>query len=79
MRKPILGVPEQVRHKPVCTTTEDGWRLEISDLGSGEMYYPVAKTKALISCTVTAKLICVFLFAYAKSKFPHDVAQLRVG
>ena len=29
----------------------------------------VAKTKALISFVVTAKLICVFVFAYAKSRF----------
>ena len=36
----------------------------------------VAKTKALISFTVTAKLICVFLFAYAKSRFSRDEAQL---
>ena len=32
----------------------------------------VAKTKALISFAVTAKLICVFVFAYAKCKFSHD-------
>ena len=36
----------------------------------------VAKTKALISCAVTVQLICVFVFAYAKSRFSHDVAQL---
>ena len=29
------------------------------------MYYPVSENKALISFTVTAKLICVFVFAYA--------------
>ena len=29
----------------------------------------VAKTKALISFAVTAKLICVFVFAYADSCF----------
>ena len=29
----------------------------------------VTKTKALISFTVTAKLICVFVFAYAKNGF----------
>ena len=40
------------------------------------MYY-VAKTKALISFAVTAKLICVFVFAYAKSRFSHDAAQIR--
>ena len=37
----------------------------------------VAKTKALISFAVTAKLICAFVFAYAKSRFSHIEAQLR--
>ena len=37
----------------------------------------VAKTKALISFAVTAKLICVFVFAYAKSRFSHDEAQME--
>ena len=36
----------------------------------------VAKTKGLISFAVTAKLICVFVFAYAKGRFSHDAAQL---
>ena len=35
----------------------------------------VAKTKALISYAVTAKLICVFVFAYAKCWFSHDAAH----
>ena len=39
--------------------------------------FRVAKTKALISLAVTAKLICVFVFAYAKSRFSHDEAQLE--
>ena len=36
----------------------------------------VAKTKALISIAVTAKLICVFVFAYADCWFSHDAAQM---
>ena len=36
----------------------------------------VAKTKTLISFAVTAKLICVFVFAYAKIRFSHVAAQL---
>ena len=36
----------------------------------------VAKTKALISFTVTAKLICAFVFAYADCLFSHDAAHL---
>ena len=37
------------------------------------------KTKALISFAVTAKLICVYVLAYAKSRFSHDAAQIKVG
>ena len=38
----------------------------------------IAKTKALISFAVTAKLICVFVFAYAKDRFSHDAAHMAV-
>ena len=38
----------------------------------------VAKTKALIWFAITAKLICVFVFAYAKSRFSHNEAQLII-
>ena len=36
----------------------------------------VAKTKALISFAVTAKLICAFVFAYAYCWFSHAAAHL---
>ena len=36
----------------------------------------VAKTKALICFAVTAKLICVFVYAYAKCWFSHDTAKI---
>ena len=32
----------------------------------------------LISFAVTAKLICIFVFAYAKSRFSHDAAHIAV-
>ena len=32
----------------------------------------------LISFVVTTKLICVFVFAYAKSRFSHNAAQIIV-
>ena len=38
----------------------------------------VAKTKSLISCAVTAQLICVFVFAYAKSRFSHNEAHFTL-
>ena len=34
MRKPVFGVSHQILHRPGCTTTEDGLRLEILDLRS---------------------------------------------
>ena len=37
-----------------------------------------AKTKALISFAITAKLICVLVFAHAKSRFSHDEAHFRL-
>ena len=36
----------------------------------------VLKTKALNRWAVTVQLICAFVFAYAKSRFSHDVAHL---
>ena len=41
-----------------------------------ECTIPVAKTKALISCTIIAQLICFFVSAYAKRWFSHNAAHL---
>ena len=38
-----------------------------------------AKTKALISCAVTAQLICGFVSAYANCWFSQAVAHISVG
>ena len=38
----------------------------------------VAKTKALINFAVTAKLICVFVFAYADCWFSKEAAHLTM-
>ena len=40
---------------------------------------PVAKTKALISCAVTAQLICAFVFAYADCWFSYAAAHFHTG
>ena len=77
VRKPVFGVNDQVAHKPGCTATEDGLRLEISDLHKKRSCtIHVVKTKALISFAVTAKLICVFVFAYARGRFSHNAAHI---
>ena len=38
----------------------------------------MAKTKALISCAVTAQLRCVFVFAYANRWFFHAESHLQI-
>ena len=56
-RKPVFGVSNQVRHKLGCTATEDGQRLEIFGFRKQrDCTIYVAKTKAMISCVVTAPL-----------------------
>ena len=50
------------------------WNLGFREQRDCTIY--VAKTKALISFAVTAKLICVFVFAYAKCWFSHDAAHM---
>ena len=48
-----------------CTARED-W-LRFRKFRDYTIY--IAKAKAMISCTVTVQLICVFVLAYAKSGF----------
>ena len=42
------------------------------------MYYPCSENKGADQL-VTAKLICIFVFAYADCWFSHEVAHLFVG
>ena len=78
-RKWVFWVSDQVRHKLVYAATEDGYKLEISDLRRRGVVLSVQqKTKVLISCAVTAQLICSFVFAYAKIRFSHNAAQIFV-
>ena len=58
-------VSEQVRHKPTCTVTEKSFGFK----KNRKCTIRVAKTKALISFTVTAKLICVFVFCICRLLF----------
>ena len=43
------------------------------------LYYLCSENKSADQlCGVAAQLICVFVFAYAKSRFSHDVALIKV-
>ena len=35
------------------------------------------KTKTLISCAITAQLICAFVFTHAKSRISHNALKLN--
>ena len=61
MRKLVFEVFDQVQHKPGCTATEEGLRLEISDLGSRGTVLPVSENKGadqLRSYCVTDLRLC---------------------
>ena len=53
-------------------------KMSLKGKGRGEIVpsIRVAKTKALISFAVTAKLICAFVFAYADCWFSHGAAHI---
>ena len=78
-RKPVFRVSDQVSHKPGCTITEDARGLKFRIKEVEGLHYLCSKTMALISCAVTAQLSCVFVFAYAKSSFSHDAAQIELN
>ena len=73
MRKPTFWFPPWSDTNQALQLQEMARGLE----RRGIVLSNVAKTKALISFAVTAKLICVFVFAYAKRWFSHDAAHFQ--
>ena len=68
VRKPVFVISDQVRHKPGLYSHRrwlQAWNFAFRK--KRECTIQVAKTKALISFAVSAKLICVLVFAYAKN------------
>ena len=77
-KKRTIWVSNQVRYKPGCTAAQNSQKPEISDLeGRGITLSVERKTKALISCAVTAQLICAFGFAYADCLLSDVAALIR--
>ena len=78
MREPqFLGV--STRSDTIQGLCSQRRRLEASNFGLKQKRHCTiheVKTKALISCAVTAQLICVFVFPYTKSLFSYDVSHL---
>ena len=74
VRKPVFGVSDQVRHKPGCTTTEDGLKFRIKEVEG--LYY-------LCSENIGADQLCGYrtadlglCFCIYKSRFSHDAAHI---
>ena len=75
MRKPTVCVTDQVQQKQ--SVQSQNYALDLESRGI-VIHIHVAKTKALISFAVTAKLICAVVFAYADCLFSHVAAQLII-
>ena len=78
VRKPVFEVFDQVQQLTGLYNRIrwlEAWNFVFRK--SRDFTICVGKTKALISFAVTAKLICVFVFAYAKIQFSH-VAALTI-
>ena len=66
------------------TRSDTNWAVQPQNTTRGlkfgikedEGLYYIAKTKVLINCIVTGQLICAYVFAYAKSRFPNDAAHM---
>ena len=75
----------QVRHKPTYTVTDAGEALSFGFKKKRYCTICVVKTKALISCAVTAQMMYAFVFfayacffAYAGYWFSDAMAQVRI-
>ena len=78
----LLGFPTR-SYENLAVKPKKMVRLRLQILNSGSTLRNcyctiyVAKTKVLlISCMATAQLICLLVFAYAKSKFSHGVVHV---
>ena len=77
MRKPVLGVSDQVLHKPDCTSTEDGlisalkfWIQEEEGL-----YNLCSQNKGTDQLHCYCAVDLGFFSACARIRFSHDIAQ----
>ena len=66
MTKPTMWFPHRSDTNPVV---QEAGNLE-------ELYYLCSENKGVNSFAVTSKLICVFVFAYAKCLFSNDASQI---
>ena len=76
VRKPSSGFPTSSDTNRAVQTQKMARGLKFLIQVVEGLYFMIAKAKVLISCVVTAELICIFVFAYAKSRFSHNEAHM---
>ena len=77
VRKPTIRVPTRSDTNRAVQSQEmvRGWKFWIRKVE--ELYYPCSENKGADQLhSVTAKLICTFVFAYADCWFSHAAAQI---
>ena len=74
MIKPVFGFPIRSDTNQAVQPQKMAWNIGFRK--KRDCTLCVAKTKALISCAVTAQLICGFFFAYVKHWVSQYVAQM---
>ena len=60
-RKPVFGVSDKVRLKPVPTATETSQKIEISLAASLNLCIPKANNKGADQTARMRRLVCVFI------------------
>ena len=77
MRKPTFWFPtwSDTNHAAQLQKRARGLKFHIKQVTEG-LHYMCSKNKG--ADQVTAKLICIFVFAYAKRWFSHDSAHIYI-
>ena len=81
MRRPVFGslTRSDTNQAVQPHRMARGWKFRLKKEEGSYYDYLCSKAKALNSCVVTAQLIYAFVFAYAKSRFFRNVANLMLG
>ena len=74
--KPIMWFPNMSDTNQAVQSQKHAGSLKFQISKEEEVYYPFSENKGVISFAITAKLICVFVFAYADCWFSHEAAQI---
>ena len=75
MRKPVFGISDRFNTNGAVHPQRmaRGFKLQMEVDG---LYNLCSEIKGTDQLCITTQLICIFIFAYAKSRFSHDMAHM---